>query len=101
MQAERKDPNPEAKVFSVKNPKKALAAACKRLKFPNYTSITFRRMFITLALESGVDAQTVANWQGHTDGGVLILNTYGQVTSKHQRDMAALMTLPATSPKLG
>ena len=91
LDAEREDRDPTANVFAVKNPKKALEAACKRLGLPDYTSRALRRMFITHALQNGVDAQTIANWQGHTDGGVLILKTYSKVTSKHQRDMAALM----------
>ena len=97
MDAEREDRSPVANVFAVKNPKKALEAACKRLDLADYTSRALRRMFITQALELGIDAQTIANWQGHTDGGVLILKTYGKVTSKHQRDMAALMALPLVS----
>ena len=101
MESERKDSNPDAKVFSVKNPKKALDAARNRLNLPNYTSRSFRRFFITQAVKRGVDPQTVAKWQGHTDGGVLVLSTYSQVDDKHQRDMAELMTLPTTSPKLG
>ena len=91
---ERENRDPDANVFTVKNPKKALEAACKRLELPDYTSRALRRMFITQALERGIDAQTIADWQGHTDGGVLILKTYGKVTSKHKRDMAALMTFP-------
>ena len=98
MEAERVDRDPTASVFAVKNPKKALEAACKRLGLPDYTSRALRRMFITQALERGVDAQTIANWQGHTDGGVLILKTYSKVTSKHQRDMAALMAPQSPSP---
>ena len=97
MDAEREDRSPGTNVFAVKNPKKALEAACKRLDLADYTSRSLRRMFITQALERGIDAQTIANWQGHTDGGVLILKTYGKVTSKHQRDMAALMALPLVS----
>jgi len=92
MHSERKDQSPTAKVFAVQNPKIAIENACKRLELPGYTSRSFRRMFITQALERGIDAQTIANWQGHTDGGVLILKTYGKVTSKHQRNMAELMT---------
>jgi len=95
MDSERENPDPEANVFSVKNPKKSLEAACKRLKLADYTTRALRRMFITQALQRGIDAQTIAIWQGHTDGGVLILKTYSKVTSQHQRNMAQLMVSPS------
>jgi len=97
MDGEREDRQPGAKVFSVVNPKKALENACRRLDLPDYTTRALRRMFITQALENGIDAQTIANWQGHTDGGVLILKTYGKVSPKHQRQMAELMVFTPTS----
>jgi integrase len=74
-----KVPPPSTKVFSISNPKKAIEAACKRLNFPDYTSRAFRRVFITLAIERGVDVKVVAQWQGHRDGGKLILDTYSHV----------------------
>jgi integrase len=62
-------------VFRIKNAKKAIAAACKRLKLPAYSHRSFRRMFITRAIERGVDVKVIAEWQGHRDGGKLILDT--------------------------
>ena len=79
-------------VFSVKKAAKAIAGACKRLNLPNYTHICFRRMFITRALERGVDVKTLAEWQGHKDGGKLILGTYSHVRADHSERMAQLMT---------
>jgi hypothetical protein len=49
-------------------------------------------MFITRALERGVDVKTLAEWQGHKDGGKLILGTYSHVRAAHSERMAALMT---------
>lgn len=85
---------PTDKVFSIKDPKVALDNACKRLSLPKYSARAFRRMFITRAIELGVDAQTIAAWQGHRDGGQLILKVYARVSEKHTRSMAALMTAP-------
>ena len=48
-------------------------------------------MFITRALEHGVDAQTISRWEGHGDGGVLILRTYAHVNAAHSQRMAQLM----------
>ncbi len=84
--------NGREEVFSVKKAAKAIAGACKRLNLPNYTHICFRRMFITRALERGVDVKTLAEWQGHKDGGKLILGTYSHVRADHSERMAQLMT---------
>lgn len=99
MEKQRSDKKASARVFGVSNPKKSLEAACKRLNLPDYTARAFRRMFITQALEKGVDPQTIAEWQGHRDGGHLILKTYGRVRPKHQKAMAALMAHPSSSKK--
>ena len=80
------------KVFSIGKAAKSITAACKRLGLPNYTHISFRRMFITRALERGADVKTLAEWQGHKDGGKLILGTYSHVRAAHSERMPALMT---------
>ena len=49
-------------------------------------------MFITRAIERGVDVKVIAEWQGHRDGGKLILNTYSHIRRPHSERMAALMT---------
>ena len=36
-------------------------------------------MFIRTAIERGVDVKVIAQWQGHQDGGKLILDTYSHV----------------------
>lgn len=79
-------------VFSQKTARKALSAACKRLGLPHYTHRALRRMFITRAIERGVDVKVVAQWQGHKDGGKLILDTYSHVNPVHSQRMAQLMT---------
>ena len=49
-------------------------------------------MFITRALERGIDVKVLAQWQGHMDGGKLILDTYSHVRPLHSQRMAQLMT---------
>jgi len=49
-------------------------------------------MLITRAIERGVDVKVIADWQGHKDGGKLILDTYSHVNRAHSQRMAALMT---------
>jgi integrase len=79
-------------LFSISQARKALTNACGRLGFPNFTQRSLRRMFITRAIERGVDVKVIAQWQGHRDGGKLILDTYSRVRPIHSRRMAALMT---------
>jgi integrase len=86
----------DPKVFGIKDAKRAIAAACKRLKLPTYSHRSFRRMFITRAIERGVDVKVLAQWQGHKDGGKLILETYSHVNPVHSKRMAALMTTEQT-----
>ena len=76
------------RVFTVRDPKKALAHACRRLNFPHFTPRSLRRCFITRAVEKGVDFKTLAAWQGHRDGGVLIARTYSHLRSEHSARMA-------------
>ena len=71
-----------------KDCKHALSAACKRLGYPAYTQRSLRRMFITRCIEKGIDVKVIAQWQGHQDGGKLILGTYSHVRNVHAEEMA-------------
>lgn len=84
-------PDPTLPVFGIKDAKKALSASCKRLSLPNYSQRSLRRMFITRALQKGVDVKTIAKWQGHKDGGKLILSTYSHLINAHEEEMAKRM----------
>ena len=84
-------PPHDGKVFRVLEAKKSIAAACKRLNVPAYTHRSFRRMFITRCIERGVDVKVISQWQGHRDGGKLILDTYSHVSPQHSTRMAKLM----------
>jgi integrase len=80
------------KIFKIADAKHALSNACKRLKLPPFNQRSLRRMFITRAIERGVDVKVIAQWQAHRDGGKLILDTYSHVRPQHSDRMAALMT---------
>ena len=79
-------------VFKISDAKRAIAAACRRLRLPAYSHRSFRRMFVTRAIERGIDVKVIAEWQGHKDGGKLILDTYSHVNRAHSQRMARLMT---------
>ena len=93
---------PHERLFTVYGARKAIANACKRLGFvrelpdgrmvAQFTHRSLRRMFITRCLERGIDVQTVSRWQGHRDGGKLILSTYAHINRPHSDRMAALLT---------
>ena len=79
-------------LFSINEARKALENACKRLSFPKFTHRSLRRMFITRAIERGIDVKVISEWQGHRDGGKLILQTYSHVNPAHSQRMARLMS---------
>ena len=58
----------DGRVFESRTRRKRLAA-CRRLKLPHYTHRSFRRLFITRAIENGVDVKVIAEWQGHETEG--------------------------------
>ena len=71
-----------------------------RLKFPKFEPRSLRRFHITRCLRKGIDAPTVAQWQGHQDGGSLVLKTYqAELGLDHSLKMAALLdpALPKAS----
>jgi integrase len=79
------------RVFKIGDAKKALAGACRRLGYPPFSQRSLRRMFITRAIEKGVDVKVIAEWQGHKDGGKLILDVYSYIRPAHSQRMAQLM----------
>ena len=80
------------RLFSINEARKALENACKRLGFPPFTHRSLRRMFITRAIEKSIDVKVISEWQGHRDGGKLILETYSHVRAAHSQRMAQLLT---------
>jgi integrase len=84
--------DPEARLLPHYNFRKGLEGACRRLNLPRFEPRALRRFFITQALRAGVDAPTVGAWQGHRDGGALVLRVYGdEVRMDHSKRMAALL----------
>lgn len=81
--------NHEARLLPNYNFRRALEGACSRLGLPKFEPRSLRRFFITEALRAGVDAPTIASWQGHNDGGALVLKVYGAaVQQEHSQRMA-------------
>ncbi len=66
-------------VFAIKDAKKALATACDRLGYPRFSQRSMRQYLIGRHWRAGVDRKLIAKWQGHRDGGKLIMDTYTEV----------------------
>jgi integrase len=82
----------DERLFKQNDAAKAFSNSCKRLGLPQFSHRSLRRMFITRAIEKGVDVKVIAEWQGHRDGGRLILQTYSHVRRPHSQRMAQLMS---------
>jgi integrase len=96
-------PKPNDRVCRVVVCKKPLVRACARLNLAPLTHHSFRHLFATFCIESGIDIPTVSRWLGHQDGGVLAMKTYGHLRREHSQRMAQLVTfgaLPALPPPL-
>jgi integrase len=90
-------PSPDTKVFRVASVKRALETACRELKLPHFSPRALRRRAIVEQLRSGINVKLVSKWQGHQDGGKLILNTYSEIISANDQsfELAELAKLPS------
>jgi len=79
-------PSPNTKLFKISNAKKSLTNACKRLSYPHFTQRSIRAYLIRRLWQSGVDVKLISQWQGHQDGGRLILSTYTEVFGTNDAD---------------
>lgn len=79
----------QTRLFKIKDAKRALAGACRRLKLKRFTQRNIRQGLIRRLWQSGVDYKLIAKWQGHRDGGKLILDTYTEVFSANDAQYEA------------
>jgi len=95
---------PVARVFKIKDAARALNAACERLGLPHFTQRNLRQGLIMRLWKSGVDKKLIAKWQGHQDGGLLILSTYTEVfgsdDGEYERLQLAKLAPPPNIVKL-
>jgi integrase len=87
-----KEAGPEGEIFHVSEATETLRKACKLAKWaPALTHHDLRHYFATRCLESTKDVKVVADWLGHSDGGVLVLQTYAHVCHKFANEAAKLV----------
>lgn len=75
-------------VSDIKDAKKCLQSACRKLDLPHFTHHDLRHLFATTCIESGVDIPTVSRWLGHKDGGALAMKVYGHLRQEHSFEMS-------------
>ncbi len=99
----RKGFSPGSRVFRIRDAKKALNAACIRLRFPHFSQRNLRQFGIGLLWKASIDKKLIAKWQGHQDGGELILSTYTEVFGSDDQEyerqqLAKLGAMPGVPP---
>src|SRR6266568_4602693 len=55
-----------------------------------------RHYFASMAVMSGIDFKTIAEWLGHQDGGMLIGKVYGHLLPEHKQRMAERLVFSPT-----
>jgi integrase len=87
-----------APVLHIHDAKKALKAACERLGYPNFSQRNIRQCLILRLWKAGVDKKLIAKWQGHQDGGQLIMDTYTEVfgadDAEYEQQQLAKLGIP-------
>jgi integrase len=76
-------------IHRVRDAEKSLTRACKEVGAPRFTHHTLRHYFATVVIESGVEIPILAEWLGHSDGGVLAMSTYGHLRSARSIEAGA------------
>ena len=66
----------------------SFAAARKKAKLPWVGFHDLRHYFASMAVMSGIDFKTTAEWLGHQDGRMLVGKVYGHLLPEHRQRMA-------------
>jgi integrase len=89
---ERRTPSPSSKIFTIRSPRGAMRNACRRTGLKQFTVHSLRHFFASNAIEEGINFKVIADWLGHSDGGVLVAKTYGHLRGEYSASMAERMT---------
>jgi integrase len=85
-------PQPEEPILRIAEAQITLTRACKSIGTHRLTHHDFRHLFATRCLETGIAPNIAADWMGHADGGVLVLQTYGHVRPGQAAAAASTLT---------
>jgi integrase len=79
-----KEADPETgKLFKVSECQKTLDKVCIAAEVPRMTHHGFRHYFASVAYNLTKDAKIVAEWLGHSDGGILVMKLYAHVFKQY------------------
>ena len=84
-------PGSDERVFRHQRRQERASGGPQAMKLPAYSHRAFRWMFISKAVEKGIDPKVIASWQDHGDGGRLILSVYSHLQPAHSDSMARLV----------
>jgi len=88
-------------VLKIKDAKRALTGACERLNLPHFSQRNLRQCLIMRLWKQGIDKKLIAKWQGHSDGGQLIMDTYTEVFGSDDAEYERLQLAKlAPSPRV-
>lgn len=82
-------------IFEVQSVLGSLRIACEKIGIPKIDHHDLRHLFATTCIESGVDVLVLSKWLGHSDGGALVLRTYGHLRPEHSTRAAKLVDFSA------
>ena len=88
---ERYRPRPIDPIFQVRLVLGSFRVGCEKLGIPKIDHHDLRHLFATTCIESGVDVLVLSKWLGHSDGGALVLRTYGHLRPEHSTRAAKLV----------
>lgn len=85
------------KIFSIASPRGAMTNACLRVGLEDFSVHSLRHFFASNAIEQGINFKVIADWLGHSDGGVLVAKTYGHLRAEYSASMAERMSFEAAA----
>jgi integrase len=77
--------------------RETLKLARDKVGFKDFGFHHCRHFFISYCVMSGTDYMTIADWVGHSDGGILIGKVYGHLTSEHAKRQAQKLIFEPTA----
>jgi integrase len=90
-------PSPRSGSYLI-NIQKTLDAVRTRAGLPAFNPHDLRHYFISMCVMEGFDFMTVAEWVGHSDGGVLIGKVYDHLSPGHKQTLARRLTFGEKPP---
>lgn len=69
----------------------SLTKACAALGIERFWPHMLRHHFASRCIMAGIDFKQIAEWLGHSDGGVLVATTYGHLAKGHGKASALLL----------